>query len=186
MGRYGKQKQTVPAHLDIKEGLKLVFKNIDIHNCEEINAFLIKHWYTTTMVIRKKEFDLKKADGIFCCDGDNIIGLVTYIIRGENDSIKNDICEILSLDSLTENKGIGTEPIEKVKKTAKERNCKKLVLITTNDNLHALKFYQKRNFSISRLFVGYVTYARRIKPQIPMLGNDDIPIKDEIELEMEL
>jgi ribosomal protein S18 acetylase RimI-like enzyme len=59
--------------------------------------------------------------------------LITYIIR-ENE------CEIISLDSLEERKGFGTLLIEKVEQAAKEKQCTCIKLITTNDNLYALKF----------------------------------------------
>ncbi len=63
---------------------------------------------------------------------------------------------------------------------AKERSCQKIKLITTNDNLHALKFYQKRGYCLSVLLKGAVDRARERKPEIPQLGNEGIPIRDEI------
>ena len=64
--------------------------------------------------------------------------------------------------------------------------CKNIVLITTNDNLNALKFYQKRGFDLSRLYLNAVDEARKIKPDIPLSGNDGIPLHHEIELEKRL
>ena len=60
------------------------------------------------------------------------------------------------------------------------------MLITTNDNLSALRFYQKRSFDMVRLYLNAVEEARKIKPEIPLTGNDGIPIRHEIELEMKL
>ena len=57
-------------------------------------------------------------------------------------------------------------------------------MITTNDNLNALRFYQKRGFELVAVHPHAVDEARRIKLEIPMLGEDEIPIRDEIELEM--
>ena len=62
--------------------------------------------------------------------------------------------------------------------------CSRITLITTNDNLAALKFYQKRGFDMVRLYRNAVEQARKIKPMIPLLGYDDIPVRHEIELEM--
>lgn len=56
-------------------------------------------------------------------------------------------------------------------------------LITTNDNLNALGFYQKRGFRIKAVYPGAVDEARRIKPEIPLAASNGIPIRDEIELE---
>ena len=60
------------------------------------------------------------------------------------------------------------------------------MLITTNDNLSALQFYQKRGFDMSRLYHNAVDKSRKIKPQIPLTGANGIPIRHEIELEMKL
>jgi ribosomal protein S18 acetylase RimI-like enzyme len=73
------------------------------------------------------------------------VGLLTYKIRGPD-------CEIVTLDSTAEGKGIGTSLIEAAKERAKAKRCKRLWLITTNDNLNALGFYQKRGFHLVALY----------------------------------
>lgn len=123
------------------------------------------------------EYDCSTLDGFAVINEEyKIIGLITYII-------KNNECEIISLDSIEEGKGIGTSLIREVDKVARNNNCKLLKLITTNDNLLALKFYQKRGFHLSKILKNAVEKAREIKPEIPLIGNDGIPIRDEIELE---
>jgi hypothetical protein len=59
-------------------------------------------------------------------------------------------------------------------------------LITTNDNLNALRFYQKRGFRLAALYPGAVDESRTIKPQIPLVGENGIPLHDEIRLELAL
>jgi len=105
--------------------------------------------------------------------------LVTFQITG-------DACEIVTLDSLIEDRGIGTGLIEAVSTAASAVGCRRLWLITTNDNLHALGFYQKRGFRLAAVHPGAVDAARKLKPEIPLIGNDGIPIRDEIELEIVL
>jgi hypothetical protein len=61
-----------------------------------------------------------------------------------------------------------------------------LRLTTTNDNLTALRFYQRRGFRIAAVRPGAVAAARRLKPTIPELGEHGIPIRDEIELALTL
>ena len=117
----------------------------------------------------------------FIAESDNaeVLGLLTYqISKGE--------CEIVTLDSLKSGGGIGTALIEKMIRSAHEKNCSRVWLITTNDNLNALRFYQKRGFSLAKLFPGEVNRSRILKPSIPLLGEDGIPIRDEIELELYL
>ena len=109
-------------------------------------------------------------------DGE-VAGLITYHVAGDS-------CEIVTLDSLSEGQGIGTALIEAVKTAASAAGCRRLWLITTNDNLHALGFYQKRGFRLVAVHPGAVDAARKLKPKIPPIGNDGIPIRDEIELEI--
>ena len=78
---------------------------------------------------------------------------------------------------------IGTKLVESVRKTTLETNCKRLWLITTNDNLSALTFYQKHGFEIVAIHRGAIEAARKLKPEIPIIGHGGIPIQDEIEME---
>lgn len=96
--------------------------------------------------------------------------------------MKDNECEIISLDSIEEGRGIGTLLVQEVEKLASKKKCKLLKLVTTNDNVVALKFYQKRGFVLSRILRNAVEKARQIKPEIPLMGYDGIPIRDEIEL----
>lgn len=109
-------------------------KRINSQNRNLINAFIKQHWHTTTMILRGKEIDMTKTKGFYFSEGEIIIGLITYIVY-------NNLLEITSLDSLRENQGIGSRLVEAVIHEAKERKCQKIVLITTNDNINAIKFY---------------------------------------------
>ncbi|WP_084364910.1 GNAT family N-acetyltransferase [Clostridium tepidiprofundi] len=84
---------------------------------------------------------------------------------------------------LYENKGIGTKLIEEVIEVAKIQKCKRVWLITTNANVRAIRFYQKRGFNMKALYINAVNESRKIKPEIPILGYDNIPILHEIEFE---
>lgn len=67
---------------------------------------------------------------------------------------------------------------------AKRDGLTRVVLFTTNDNLHALRFYQKRGFDMVQIHRNAVEQARTLKPEIPLIGMDNIPLRHEIELEM--
>ncbi|GAA0367387.1 GNAT family N-acetyltransferase [Bacillus horti] len=138
--------------------------------------FFTEHWGSPEMVISSGTYDCSTLDGFAALNQEKqIVGLVTYILKEAE-------CEIISLDSLEEGKGIGTLLVQKVEEAALQHKRKVITLITTNDNLHALKFYQKRGYMLSKLHLNAVEKAREIKPEIPMVGNDGIPIRDEIEL----
>ncbi|MEY9976378.1 GNAT superfamily N-acetyltransferase [Lysinibacillus sp. RC79] len=128
------------------------------------------------MVISSGIYDCSKLDGFAYVDEQNmILGLVTYIIRANE-------CEIISLDSIVEGKGIGSLLVQAVEQHAFEQGCTMITLITTNDNLHALKFYQKRGYYLVEIIQNAVEQARAYKPEIPLIGYDGIPIRDEIRL----
>jgi DNA-3-methyladenine glycosylase I len=93
-------------------------------------------------------------------------------------------CEIVTLDSMNAGAGVGSALIETVRETARQSGCQRLWLVTTNDNLNALRFYQKRGLRLVALRPNAIEESRRIKPQIPLIGNDGIPLRDEIELEI--
>ena len=142
-----------------------------------INAFITEHWFTTIMAVHGECIDLGTADGLYMLENGEITGLVTYrFVRSE--------MEILSLDSIYENRGIGSVLLNAAVHTAKELRCTRIMLITTNDNLNALWFYQKRGFDMVRFYRNAVTEARAVKPEIPLTGDNGIPLKHEIELEM--
>jgi hypothetical protein len=68
---------------------------------------------------------------------------------------------------------------------ARKANNRRLWLVTTNDTLDALRFYQRRGMRLVRLWVDATTEARRtLKPEIPLTGEYGIPLRDELELEL--
>ncbi len=107
------------------------------------------------------------------------MGLATYAL-GE------DGCELVTIDSLVEGRGVGTSLLEAVAEAARRAGCRRVWLVTTNDNLPALRFYQRRGFVLTALHRDAVAKSRDLKPEIPRFGNDGIPIRDELELERAL
>lgn len=145
---------------------------------EKVNKILVNEWEATDIIIRGKVIDGTKLDGFIALRNNEIIGLITYMVEADE-------CEICSLNSFIENKGIGTALINKVKEYAENNSCSRIKLITTNDNIRGLEFYQKRGFTFSKLFKNSIEeYSRKLKPQIPLYADNGLPIRDEIELEM--
>jgi ribosomal protein S18 acetylase RimI-like enzyme len=94
------------------------------------------------------------------------------------------IAELVAINAFERGRGIGTMLIEAVVATLEGFDT--LRLTTTNDNLDALRFYQRRGFQLSALRPGTVDEARRLKPSIPALGDYGIPVRDEIDLVLRL
>lgn len=153
----------------------LNIEEINKENKGEVIWFFKEHWGSSEMVISSGIYQCENLDGFIYEENDQIIGLVTYVI-------KRDEIEIISLDSIQEGKGIGTALIEKIENLAKQKQIKIVRLVTTNDNLNALRFYQKRGYRITSIIPNAVNEARKIKPSIPLIGTDGIPLNDELEL----
>jgi GNAT superfamily N-acetyltransferase len=112
-------------------------------------------------------------------DDGRLAGVLTYV-----PDEPNRVCEILTLHTAEQWHGAGTALIDAIVRWASERGIERLWLITTNDNVEALRFYQRRGFQLAALHRGAVTESRaRLKPELPLTGNHGIEIRDEIELE---
>jgi ribosomal protein S18 acetylase RimI-like enzyme len=105
------------------------------------------------------------------------VGLLTYLTSG-------DLVDIVTINAFTGG-GVGAALIEALAEDVRG-TAARLRVTTTNDNTRALRFYQRAGFRLTALRPGAVDESRKIKPGIPALGHDDIPIRDELELEMEL
>jgi ribosomal protein S18 acetylase RimI-like enzyme len=142
-----------------------------------INHFFLEHWGSSEMVISSGTFQCNTLDGFaVLSEKEEIIGLITYKVHAG-------ICEIISLDSLVKKSGIGSLLVNKVEQIAHEKGTSKIKVITTNDNLIALSFYQKRGYQIIEVLANAVDLARKIKPEIPLTAENGIPIRDEIVLQ---
>jgi GNAT superfamily N-acetyltransferase len=111
---------------------------------------------------------------------DGPAGLLTYVVDGED-------CEILTLHATRQWHGAGTVLVDAVRRVAADAGCRRLWVVTTNDNVDALRFYQRRGFRLAALRAGAVDESRRtLKPEISRVGEHGIPLRDEIELEIRL
>ncbi len=112
-------------------------------------------------------------------DDGRLAGLLTYVPDPQGGA-----CEILTLHTAHQWRGTGSALIAAVEEVAARQGLGRLWLITTNDNVDALRFYQRRGFRLAALRAGAVDDSRsRLKPEIPEVGDHGIPIRDEIILE---
>ena len=142
-----------------------------------IKQFAIDHWGAEIVVAHGVIYRPHALPGFIVVERGKAIGVITYQINARS-------CEIVTLDSLQAGRGIGTALIESVRATASQSGCTRIWLITTNDKLNALRFYQKRGFELVAVQRGAIERSRQIKPEIPLIGEHGIPIRDEIELEL--
>lgn len=132
----------------------------------------------TIVVSRGNVHHLKDLPGYIAEDAaGNILGMIFYALADEE-------CEIVALNSYRQGAGIDTTLINLVKERLQAGPYKRMWLITTNDNIHAIRFYQKRGFDMKCIHRHAVHEARLVKPSIPLVSDEGIPIQHEIEFEM--
>ena len=146
---------------------------------EWLKKMIIDEWASTVVVTRGKIHNVDKLPGFVALRHDKKVGLLTY-------RIAKYACEIITLNSLIENIGVGTALLNEIENLAKTKECYRLWVITTNDNTDALRFYQKRGFKIIAIYCDVIKESRKLKPEIPLQGLNDIEIRDEMELEKPL
>jgi GNAT superfamily N-acetyltransferase len=159
---------------------QLTIRPITVADRPWVETFMTAAWGAAA-VVRGALFYPHELPGFIGEEAGNIIGIATYR------QLDPTTCELTTLDSLQAGLGVGTALIGAVIDAAKALGCIRLVVVTTNENLHALRFYQRRGFVLREVRIGAVNEARRtLKPQIPLLSDEGIPIRDEIELVLEL
>ncbi len=136
----------------------------------------IETWGSKTLVSKGKKIHLEEQRGYIVSEISVPIGFITYSINGSE-------MEITSLLAKREQAGVGKMLIDEVKEGARISGVKRIWLVTTNDNTHALAFYQKNGFSICGIRENIMEEYRKLKPEIPLAGYNGIPVRDEIELE---
>ena len=157
---------------------------IEIQSLSSDDAAIVKtiaetQWGDNLVIVHGSKFYLDQLPGYKAMHGKTWVGLITY-------DIKDEICEIVSLDSFIPGMGTGRKLVETVAQTAREAGCKKIILITTNDNLNAIGFYQKIGFQMVWVEPDAVSRSREIKPAIPLIAENGLPIRDEITFQMDL
>ena len=159
--------------------MKFEIKKFEQKHKDQVYKFIEKEWGALNIVSRGKMFYVENLNGFVAVNNEKVMGFVLY-------NIENNECEIIVIYSDIENKGIGSALINSMKNFAKENKCKRLFLITTNDNIRGFEFYQKKGFTIAKIHIGAIKNSRKMKPQIPLIADNGIPIRDEIELEIKL
>lgn len=138
---------------------------------------LVRLWGARTVVSRGRQHDAATLPAVIAQIGGERLGMATY-------NIEEDQAELVTIDAFVQGARIGTALLSAVAEVATAAGCSRLWLITTNDNLDALRFYQRRGLRMVAVHRGAVDEARGVKAQIPTRGDFGIPVHDEIELEL--
>ena len=144
-----------------------------------VASFLDDH-HAATVARRGALVDPLDRPALIAVIDGRLAGLLTYVVDGQQ-------CEILTLHASDQWRGVGSALVEAVTDVAVAQRCVRLTVTTTNDNVDALRFYQRRGFVLARLRPGAVVDSRSsLKPEIPEVGNYGIPLRGEIDLDLDL
>lgn len=144
---------------------------------EWARAFLMEQFGSTRVVTRGVMHEADKLPGFVALYDDVPRALLTY-------SHRNNELEVVTLHSAMAGLGLGSRLLVAASRLARDRRCRRIWLITTNDNEPAILFYQRRGMRIAAIHHGAIAESRKLKPEIGMFGVGGRPIEDEVEFEM--
>ena len=145
-----------------------------------LRATLRQRWGGDTVVGRERTWTPAELPALVAVDeSGERVGIATYTIDG-------DTAELVTIDALTPGAGVGRGVLDAVAAAARAAGAVRLRVMTTNDNLPALRLYQRTGFRLVELRPGAVDQARSRKPSIPKTGHEGIPIRDELDLVLDL
>jgi ribosomal protein S18 acetylase RimI-like enzyme len=144
---------------------------------DELRGLFVRRWGSERMVSRGRMHEPLGYPILVARHEGRLVGALSYEIRdGEMQAV--------TVDAFEPGRGAGGALLEAAADEARRRGCGRLWLITTNDNTPALRFYQRHGMSLVALHRRALDESRRLKPEIPAVGLDGIPLTDELELEL--
>jgi GNAT superfamily N-acetyltransferase len=144
---------------------------------DEVVQHLIANWGSTVIASRGVLHDLRELPALAVRGRGRLLGVAFYSIEGDE-------CELVAIDTMEPGHGVGAALLDAVIERAHDEGCCRVWLVTTNDNTAAMRFYQRHGMRLVAVYPGAVEAARAaLKREIPLVGADGIPIRDEIEFE---
>lgn len=135
-------------------------------------AGLIEPRWGSTIVARGRVHILNQLPALMVERRERILGCLIYEIG------PGEAAEVVTLDSFLPRQGVATALLTELRSRSSG-----LWLITTNDNIPAQRLYAKLGMKLTAVHRNAIAESRRLKPGIPFLGYDGIPIKDELQFE---
>jgi ribosomal protein S18 acetylase RimI-like enzyme len=143
------------------------------------DVVLSRVWGSTSVARKGELVDAAELPGFAAIVNGKPVGLVTYAIRGSD-------LEVVTVHSEQQGRGVGRALMDAVLHRAQHLGARRIWLVTTNDNIRALRFYQQWGMDLVALNRDGVAISRTVKPSIPTIGAHQIPVRHELELELKL
>jgi GNAT superfamily N-acetyltransferase len=160
----------------VSEGAAFEIRPVEQQRLVEL---LQLRWPERTMLVAGRFVQPEDVEGIGAFTGDRLHGIATWLVSGR-------MMHIVAVNSFSELRGIGVALVDAMIEQGKVSGMATLRASISNDNVVALRFYQKRGFRLTALHRGIYDAMRQVRPSIPLAGLDNIPIRDELELDYDL
>jgi GNAT superfamily N-acetyltransferase len=158
------------------EEMNMNIQKLDETYRDRVNAYIKYLWGGPGIVTRGNLYDSSNLPGFTATEGGELLGAILY--RPDGDEL-----EVAVLFSLVQGRGVGTALLDVVAGFARVAHMRRVWLVTTNDNTHAIRFYQKYGFTLKAVHIGSMETTRKLKSSLPLRGIDGIPLEHEFEFE---
>ncbi len=159
------------------ENTLIAVREIEPSDREWVRSFLTQHFGSTKVVSRNVVHQADDLPGFIALYGGEPTALLTYcVMNGE--------LEVVSLHAAIAGRGLGSRLLASARERARNLRCRRLWLITTNDNEPAIGFYKRWGMHLAAVHRGAIAESRKLKPEISLVGVGGRPIEDEIEFEL--
>ena len=100
--------------------------------------------------------------------------------------VRNDDLEVVAVSTSRRRQGVGHALMQQCLDQAVDRGCRRIWLVTTNNNIAAIAFYQRFGMDLCAFRRHGVRASRAVKPSIPLRDSAGLPIDHELEFELRL
>lgn len=156
---------------------EIEIRDINPADREWVRSFLQQHFRSTKVVSRGVMHHADDLPGFIATFHGDPSALLTYcVMKGE--------LEVVTLHAAITGRGLGSRLLLAARDRACELRCRRMWLITTNDNEPAIAFYSHWGMHLAAVHRGAIAESRKLKPEISRFGVGGRPIEDEIEFEL--
>lgn len=139
---------------------------------ERLLCFIDEHWHGRTMVVHGECIDMSTLQAVCILEQESVTALLTY-------RFKDTSCEIMSLNSTQPSRGHARALLDELRRNLPQ-TCRRIEVVTTNDNLRAIGFYQRYGFDLTAVRLNELERSRTLKPSIPLQGENGIALLHEL------
>jgi ribosomal protein S18 acetylase RimI-like enzyme len=175
----------VHARLEVRvagrrpSALPLTVRPAAAEDYRRIEELALHFWDETEVDCFDRKYDVLECPAFLVWDGGEAVGQASYAIEGEWNAV---VLVMLNILPDHQRRGGGWMLLDAVRGEAVRRGLRRLLVVTSNDDLPALAFYQRYGFCITGILPGRI--AADHGGELPGLAG--IPVRDEIRLAYEV